>query len=78
MGSVCSKCYVLEVACHSECSIRSATYGANVEQVTVGSFGMKDTKYLQVLVIIVNMNESSMWPFNNINTVELNIFSLFF
>lgn len=77
MGSVCRKCYVLEVACHSECSVRS-TYGANVEQVTVGSFGTKDTKYLQVLVIIVNTNESSMWPFNNINTVELNIFSLFF
>lgn len=56
----------------------SVIYSANVEQVTVGSFGMKDTKYLQVLVTIVNMNESSMWPFNNINIVELNIFSLFF
>lgn len=49
-----------------------------LEQVTIVSSGMRDTKYLQVLVTIVNMNESSMWPFNNITVVELNIFSLFF
>lgn len=78
MGSVSSKCYVLQVACDSECCIRSVTYSANVEHVTVVSFGMRSTKYLQVLVTVVNMNESSGWPFNNIIVVEINIFSLLF
>lgn len=75
MGSVSSKCYVLQVAWDSECRIRSLLSTVQMlEQIAIVSSGMRNTKYLQVLVTIVNMNESSMRPFNNITVVELNIF----